>query len=578
VFDLRIRNGTIVDGTGSPAFVGDIGITEGQIVAVGDVDGLARREIDATDLLVTPGFVDIHTHYDGQVTWDPLVSPSTSHGVTTVVMGNCGVGFAPVRPDQHDYLINVVEGIEDIPGAALAEGIQWNWETFPEYMSYLDTCSTSIDFGAQVPHGAVRTYVMGLRGGHNEPATPEEIQEMRAIVEEGMRCGALGFTMSRTMAHKAMDGEYAPGTFAAMEEVFGISSVLGALGTGVVELAPAGLTGDDLAAPEIEMNWMRRLSKESGRPVSFSLVQHDVDPEQWRRLLKLCGDAREEGGVIVPQVHVRSPVLLCGLETKLNLFLACPTYRSLLGLDLAQRVSILRQEAVRSKILEEAQTYGDDLSISGRLLRFEKMFPLGDPPNYEPDAGSSIAAMAAKTGQSPFEVFYDTLLARDGREMLMIPLANFAYGSHEVVREMLVDPSTVIGLSDGGAHCASICDASAPTYVLTHWARDRPADRLPLELAVRMLTRDTAHLYGLEDRGRLAPGLKGDVNLIDLSGLTLRPPEFVRDLPVGAGRLVQDADGYVATISGGVVIRDNGQDTGERPGRLLRGARSAAAA
>ncbi len=574
--DLVIKGGTIVDGTGAPTRTGDIAIKDGRIQELGEIKAAARETIDADGLLVTPGWVDIHTHYDGQATWDPLLTPSCWHGVTTVVMGNCGVGFAPARPDKHDWLIGLMEGVEDIPGSALAEGIRWSWETFPEYLDALERFPRALDIGTQVPHGAVRGYVMGERGAKNEPATPDDIDAMARIVKEGIQAGALGFSTSRTIFHRAVDGEPVPGTFAAEEELLGIGRALGELGAGLFELAPAGVMGEDLAAPEKEVAWMRKLSAAIGRPVTFALAQHNVEPDQWRKMLDLSEQAAAEGAQLVPQVGSRPTMLLIGHQT-FHPFMDKPSYKAIADLPLAQRMEQLRRPEVRARILSEKPVDEDPMMFlihSG----LEKIFPLGDPPNYEPAPETSISAIAKCEGRTPYEVLYDLMLELEGRQLLMLALLGYSHGNLEAIRAMLEHPRSAFGLGDGGAHCGAICDASMTTFLLTHWVRDRErGPRLPLEWAVRKMTHDTARLYGLDDRGVLAPGRKADLNLIDFERLQLRLPHMVFDLPSGARRLIQEAEGYVATLVSGQVILREGEDSGARPGRLIRGAQPAPA-
>jgi len=570
--DLVIKSGSVVDGTGAPARTADVAIDDGRVTEVGTVDGSARREIDADGALVTPGFVDIHTHYDGQVTWDPLLTPSCWHGVTTVVMGNCGVGFAPVASDRHEWLIGLMEGVEDIPGAALSAGIQWAWESFPEYLDTIDRLPKAIDIGAQVPHGAVRGFVMGERGARNEPATPDDIDAMAAIVRDGIAAGALGFSTSRTLAHRAIDGEPVPGTFAAEDELFGIGAVLGELGTAVFELAPAGALGEDLAAPEKEMDWMRRLSTAIGRPVTFALNQNNNDPEAWRRMLDLASAAATDGARVRPQVHGRTVSLLLGLQT-FHPFNFCHTWASIGLLPWQEQEARLRNDPdVRARLIEEAKALEDDPIVSG-FMHPSRIYVLGDPPNYEPPPSSSVSAIAAVEGRSHWECLYDLLLVDGGRELLNAPVLNYTYGNLDAAREMLVHPTSAFGLGDGGAHAGQTCDASTTTYLLSYWARDRAHDRIPLESAVHKLTGATAALFGLGDRGALVPGMKGDVNIIDFDRLQLHRPELVSDLPGGASRLIQRSDGYEATINAGAVTIERGEDTGARPGVLLRGMR-----
>ncbi len=567
--DLVIRGGTVVDGTGGASRMADVAVDDGIITAVGDLESAAaQRTIDADGLLVTPGVVDVHTHYDGQVTWDPLVTPSSWHGVTTIVMGNCGVGFAPVRPGSQEWLVQLMEGVEDIPGTALTEGITWGWESFPEYLTALEGMGRVVDVGTQVPHGAVRAYVMGERGSRNEPATPEDIAAMAALVKEGIAAGALGFSTSRTIVHRAVDGEPVPGTFAAEDEIFGIGQALKSLGAGVFELAPAGAMGEDLAAPEREVALMRRLSAAIGRPISFALLQVDAAPDQWREILRLAAEANAEGADLRPQVAGRALNVLLGFQT-FHPFSKRPTYMAIADLPLAERVQHLRKDEVRRAILSESIPDDPLMAMIGGQST-SHMFPLGEPPDYEPTPDMSVAAIARREGRPEEEVLYDLLLRHDGRELVLFTLGGYSHGSLDDMKEMLLHPNSALGLSDGGAHCGVICDASAPTYMLTHWARDR-ADGLPLEFVVKKMTRDTAHLYGLEDRGVLAPGFKADLNLVDLEHLNLRLPEMVHDLPAGARRLIQRADGWKATICSGEVTFEDGEHTDARPGRLIRG-------
>ncbi len=569
--DVVIRGGIVVDGTGAPARRADVAIDGDRIVAVGIVDEPGAREIDATGAIVTPGWVDIHSHYDGQATWDDDLAPSSWHGVTTVVMGNCGVGFAPAAPDRHDWLIGLMEGVEDIPGTALAEGITWEWETFPEYLDALDQKRWTTDVATQIAHGAVRAYVMGERGARNEPATPDDIEAMAAIVKEAIEAGALGFSTSRTIAHRAIDGEPVPGTFAAEDELFGIGRVLGELGTGVFELAPAGVAGEDLAAPAAEVAWMRKLAEAIGRPVSFAMLQVDSAPELWRDLLDESAAAVATGARLVPQVAGRPTGMLSGFDATYCFFDQIPAYQALAGRSASEKAAYFRTTEGRAALVDWEP---DEATAKVLAHAAEHTFLLGDPPDYEPGPEASIASVARANGCSAVEVALDAMLANDGQGLLYLPILNYSDGDSEPTREMLLHPAAVLGLADGGAHVATICDASMPTWMLTHWVRDRTrGERLPLELVVQRQTSDTAQLYGLGDRGVLAPGYLADVNVIDLDGLRLGVPEVVADLPAGGKRIVQRAVGYLATLKSGVVTFLDGHATGEHPGRLLRGAR-----
>ncbi len=563
--DLVIRNGKIVDGTGKPSFIGDVAIDNGKITSVGGKAGAARREIDATGLLVTPGFVDIHTHYDGQVTWDPYLTPSSWHGVTTLVMGNCGVGFAPVEPGKEEFLIGLMEGVEDIPGTALAEGIKWNWESFPEYMNAVEKMKRAVDVGVQVPHGSVRAYVMGERGAHNEAATPEDIEKMAAVVRDGIKAGALGFTTSRTMLHRAKNKELVPGTFASEDELLGIGRALGQAGHGVFEMA------SDMVGPDATMEWMVKLSAETGLPITFAMAQTDKEPNSYRKMMARVKELNAKGAHLAPQISARPTGLLMGLESSLHPFITHPTYKTIAHLPIDERVAKMREPAMRAQILSEEPSVHDK-ATRFMVTNFTKFFPLGDPPDYEPTRESSVAARAEKMGVSAAELTYDLLLERNGRELLYMPFGNYAEYNHNALREMLLDDVTTLGLSDGGAHCGLICDASMPSYMLSHWVRDRSrGEKMPVETAVRLQTSDTAKLYGLGDRGVLAPGMKADLNVIDLDALKLHAPQMVFDLPAGGRRLIQRAEGYKFTILSGEVTFKDGVPTEAMPGKLIRG-------
>jgi N-acyl-D-aspartate/D-glutamate deacylase len=576
MYDLVVRGGTGVDGTGAAPFVGDVAIQDGKVAAVGTVPEQGREEIDASGKIVTPGFVDIHTHYDGQATWDELLTPTAWHGVTTLVMGNCGVGFAPVAPGKQEFLIGLMEGVEDIPGTALHEGINWEWETFPEYLDALAKRKYAMDIGTQVPHGAVRAYVMGERGAKNEPATKEDIAGQAAVVKEAIQAGALGFSMSRTIVHRAVDGEVVPGTHGAEDEIFGIARVLGELGEGIVELAPAGIQGEDMSKPDQEIDWMRRLSAEIGRPVSFALVQHDVAPKDWKRLLDLCDEAGEkDGATLRPQVSARPNTLLIGHQS-FHPFSFRPTYMQMKDLPLDQKVEQLRKPEVRAQILGEESFYAiPQMKVVVQMIEngIDKIFRLGDPPNYEPGPEESLKSIAAEQGRDPFDLLYDWLLELDGKQLLMLTLLNYSDYNLDSVRVMLEHPRTAFGLGDGGAHCGAICDASMTTSLLEHWVKGRTrGPKIAIEKAVRKMTSDTAELYGLNDRGQLVPGKKGDLNVIDLERLENQLPEIANDLPAGAARFIQKARGYEATVVSGEVTFREGKHTGTLPGRLIRGA------
>ncbi len=576
MFDLVIRNATLVDGTGADPLLGvDIAVRGERIAEIGVDLGPGTREIDATGLLVTPGFVDIHTHYDGQATWDPELQPSSPHGVTTVVMGNCGVGFAPARPDKHEWLIELMEGVEDIPGAALSEGLTWEWETFEEYLDALDRREFAVDVAALIAHGPVRAYVMGERGANNEPASSDDIAEMAAIVERAVRAGARGFSTSRTIAHRAMNGEPVPGTFAAEDELFALGRALQRAGKGVFEVAPAGLAGEDLVAPKVEHDWIVRLAETIGRPVTWLMLQNLVQPDDWKELMELSSAAQQEGHQVIPQVAGRPFGVLLGLQGR-HRFKDCPSFAPLLDLSIADQATAMADPVLRAKLIAESDAivkmvrHENPMAVSV-LEGYERMYPLGDPVDYEPTEAESIRGRAEANAVVPVEEYYDRLLDNDGHAMIMMTFLGYSHGNGDALHEMLTHPAAVLGLADGGAHANFICDASTPTWMLTHWARDRHrGPKLPLPDVIKKMTADTAALFGFEDRGIVSVGMRADLNVIDFDRLTLRAPRLARDLPAGGTRLLQDAEGYVATIVRGIVTREHDAFTGELPGRLVR--------
>jgi N-acyl-D-aspartate/D-glutamate deacylase len=557
---ICIRGGTLVDGTGTPARTADVLVEDGVIVEVGQADGAGAEVVDADGLLVTPGWVDVHTHYDGQVYWDPLMTPSSWHGATTVVMGNCGVGFAPVRPDQHDQLIDLMVRIEDIPVGTLTAGIPWGWETFGEYMACLDRTPRAIDVGVLVPHGAVRSYVMGDRAERGT-ATPEEVATIAALIDEGLTAGALGCSANRTLKK----GAVVPGSFAADDELLAMARVVGAHGA-VLQTSPAFLFADETwTTLEAESDLVRRMSLAGNCPVTFPVVQDHDDPNRWRRIIEWVDTANAEGAKLVPQVLARPLNAIMTLNghhpmQRLPAFAECSA-----GISRPELLARLADPAVRDRILTEAE------ELLGRTWIFDALYPMKDPPDYEPLPEQSIGAWARRLGRSPAEFFYEKMLEDDGNAMFLAVVANYADGNGDTVLEMIQHPATVLGLGDGGAHCTGLCDASTPTTVLTQWVRDRTrGPRLPVETAVRELTSNPARHFGLPDRGALVAGLRGDINLIDLDALQVRAPEFIYDLPGQGRRIVQRADGYVATYVAGERVFEKGVDTGARPGRTIR--------
>lgn len=587
MLDAIIKSGTIVDGTGGAPTTGDVAIRDGKIVSVGEqVDEGAHEVIDADGCIVTPGFIDVHTHYDGQATWDDAFEPSATNGVTTVVMGNCGVGFAPCRPSDTAALIDLMEGVEDIPGSALSEGMPWGaWESFADYLDLLDSRHYALDIGAQLAHGALRFYVMGERGAANEDATAEDLETMARMTREAFDAGAVGFSTSRTIGHRARSGRPVPGTFAPEAELLAIAGALRAGGHGVFEAIVAGtigkleILGGEKATPIEELPLLAAVSRASGRPVTYTTAQLFEDTEHWRLMLDFAATENARGADLHPQIIPRSVTVMTSLGTGYHLFAWRPTYRKLASLPLPERVAKMRQPEVRDAILSEANDDGGgdltrtlvDLFASALLLTF----PLTDPVNYEPSMDQSVLAQAFAAGNDPEAHMYDLLLEGDGTAFYAVLGSNFVSGDLDVCREMLLDPNTVTGLSDAGAHVNLISDCSASTFHLTHWARDRTrGEQLPLELLVHKLTGSNAALYGFADRGVLAPGRRADINVIDMDRLQIQEPYLRADLPTGSTRILQPSLGYEATLVNGVTTRRHDEDTGERSGRLVRGGRS----
>jgi N-acyl-D-aspartate/D-glutamate deacylase len=572
--DLLIRGGLIVDGSGGTPFEGDVAIVGDRIVEVGAVRRGAREEIDARGKVVTPGFVDIHTHYDGQVTWESRLVPSSFHGVTTIVMGNCGVGFAPCRPDQHELLIRLMEGVEDIPHPVLVDGLPWTWETYPQYLDYVATRRFDMDVCGYIPHAPVRVYVMGERGADRAPATEDDLRRMAAIVRDAMQAGAMGFSTSRTFFHRSSDGKSTPSFEAAEAELLALSLALKEAGKGAIQAIT------DFDDTEATLAQLRRLVEVSGRPLSVSLLEGTYGPMTLRTqdVLDWAADATAAGHRVKAQVLSRAIGVLLGHELTLNTFYTCPSYAALAAMPFDRRIQALRTPEIRARLLAEAAN-PDPTIVLGRLAReFDHMFILGDPPDYEQPLSQSIAARAARAGIRPEELVYDLMLERDGRNFLYVTLCNYEYGSLDSTLSAMRHPGSVMGLSDAGAHCGTICDGSNPTFMLTYWVRDRTrGERVGLPEAVRWLSRDTAAAVGLNDRGLVEPGLKADLNVIDMERLHLHAPEVVYDLPSGGRRLVQRSVGYCATVVSGSIVHRGGEPTGALPGRLVRGPQSAPA-
>ena len=567
MYDLVIRDGLVFDGLGGEPTIQDVAIQGDRVVAVGQVAAAGREEIIAKNRIVTPGFVDIHTHYDGQITWEDTLSPSSGHGVTTVVMGNCGVGFAPCKPEHRTLLAEVMEGVEDIPEAVMLEGLPWTWETFPEYLEVLATRTADIDFAAQIAHAPIRINVMGQRGADRERPTDDDLAEMTRIVTEAVRAGALGVTTSRSIMHRTVSGELAPTITSEEREFAALAMGLQKAGSGVFQMLPGSQEGID---PAEEMALMRRLSALSGRPLSFSLTNTFEHPHAAQATLDLLSEATADGVPIRAQVFPRAPGMLFGLDLSFHPFRYHPSYRAIEHLPLNERVQAMRDPALKARLLTEEIDHPNP-TFQYLALRTAELFPLGDPPNYEPTSDDKIGNRAARLGISAQELAYDLLLERDGTSILMLAAANYIGGSLEPVRAMLEHPDTLIALGDGGAHYGIICDSSYTTSILAYWTRDRSrGPRLPLSWAIRSLSHDTARAVGLTDRGVLAPGMKADVNVIDYDNLTLHAPQVQHDLPAGGRRLTQRADGYDATIVSGQITYRHGRATGARPGRLVR--------
>ena len=571
-FDLLIKGGTIVDGLGGEPYVGDVAVSDGMIVAVGTVRGDAASEIDATGLLVTPGFVDLHTHYDGQAIWSDRMTPSSHHGVTTAVMGNCGVGFAPCRAADHDVLVDLMAGVEDIPGVVMVDGLPWDWETFPEFMDALSARQRDIDVAAYLPHSPLRVYVMGQRGANREPATPEDLARMRALAKEAIETGAIGFASSRFAFHKTGGGELIPTYGAAQDEIAAIAAGVADGGGGLIQFVP------DIPAGGYEpvLQQVFEAAQDAGLPVTFSLATGNSGDPIWPDAITMIEKFNAAGGAITAQMFPRPIGLVIGLELTGNPFVLYPTYQEIAPLPLAERVAEMRKPEVRERILSDKPgTDGHPLLYLAQA--WDWIFPLGDDPDYEPAASTSIAARARARGVSPKEEAYDRLLDEDGHAMLLVAMGNYQNNSLDTVGELLRRDDIVLGLGDGGAHYGMICDASFPTFLLAHWARDRASGRMSVAEVVKELTSVPARVAGLADRGRIAAGYKADLNVIDHAGLRLHRPTIIYDLPAGGRRLDQTADGYVVTIVSGEVIVENGQPTAARPGRLVRGRQPAPA-
>lgn len=572
-FDLVVRGGNVVDGTGSAERSADVAVRDGVIVEVGAVSGGGAQEIDADGALVMPGIVDIHAHYDGQATWEERMQPSSWHGVTTVVMGNCGVGFAPVHDADHDKLIELMEGVEDIPGAALHEGLAWNWNSFAEFLDAVDARPHDLDIAAQVPHGALRLNVMGERGADHEDATPNDIAAMAELARAGIEAGALGFSTSRTRNHKTSTGAYTPTLTAAPDELIGIAEGIGAAGTGVLQVVSDFLDVDD------EFDTLRQMVTRSGRPMSISVARNPMVPDAFRGILDHITAANADGLQMTGQVAARAVGLILGLELTLNPFRTNAVYREIADRPLAERVAALRVGDLRDRLLADfraqAVTRDRDKLGGGLITKFELLFEMQDEPDYEPSPSDSIAARAQREGTTAEELALDVMLGDHGRGMLYLPFLNYVDGNLDGVHEMLTHPHTVPGLGDGGAHVGTICDGSFPTTLLQYWGRDRGRGTIDLPFLVQRHCQGTARTVGLFDRGVIAPGYRADLNVVDFDGLKLRKPTVVHDLPAGGRRLLQRADGWTHTIVAGQETYRNGEATDALPGRLIRGAQTA---
>jgi N-acyl-D-aspartate/D-glutamate deacylase len=573
-YDLVLRGGTVVDGSGGEPIIADVAIENGRIAELGTVSGRGREEIEAKGKFVMPGFVDIHTHYDGHVAWAKQLQPSSPHGVTTIVTGNCGVGFAPCRADDHEILIHLMEGVEDIPEIVLKHGLPWSWETFPQYLDFLEKRHFDMDVATQVPHAPLRVYAMGRRGAQREPATEADIEKMAHYAREAIEAGALGFSTSRNLNHRSSDGTSLSIVRSEEAELQGIANGLKAAGKGVLQMI------SDFENPEAEFGLIRRLAESSGRPLSFSLFQFSSEPQRWKMLLNWLEDATRDGLSMKAQVCGRPVGILLGLELSFNPFFFSPSYQEIAALPFAQRVEALRNPERKRRIISEFPTPSNQ-TIARQLTKFDSLFVLEDPVEYEPPLSQSLAAKARQAGQDVADFVYNTLLEQDGKRILYVPAANFHEGKADAALEMVRHKDTILGLGDGGAHCGIICDASLPTYMLARWARNDGAGNagaIPLPEVVRSLTSKPAAAVGLHDRGFLRPGYRADLNVIDFDRLRLRAPEMFYDLPNGSGRLGQRVDGIDATIVNGVTTYRLGEFTGQLPGRLVRGAQAAPSA